>query len=170
MTPTCFPTAYVTYKLNDKNSFTVSAGRRLDRPNYQDLNPFTFFLDSLSYRQGNPYLKPQFSNNFELSHTYNGQLTTTLNYTNTTDVISQIINRKKGNSGEIIGFLTSDNIAKFYQHRHCHQRSCKICQMVEYQFLYKHLPQSLFRYLYQQRNWPSAVVVPLDLAFTSFTP
>ncbi len=108
-----FPTAFASYAFNDKNSLTLSVSRRLQRPNYQDLNPFTFFLDSLSYRQGNPYLTPQFSYNYELIHSYNGKLITTLNYSKTTDVISNIINRNRGANNEIIGFLTSDNIASF---------------------------------------------------------
>ncbi len=108
-----FPSVFVSYNANKKNIFTVSASRRLQRPNYQDLNPFTFFLDSLSYRQGNPYLSPQFSYNYELKHTYNNKLTTALNYTVTTDVISQIVKRKRGSNNELVGFLTIDNIAKF---------------------------------------------------------
>jgi outer membrane receptor protein involved in Fe transport len=105
-----FPNVYITYTINNKNSFTLSYGRRITRPNYQDLNPFTYFLDSLSYRQGNPYLLPQFSNNIELSHTFKGKIITTLNYNNTTDVISQIF---KQNSQTKIVYFTSDNVAKF---------------------------------------------------------
>jgi len=105
-----FPNVYLTYAVNDKNSITLSYGRRITRPNYQDLNPFTYFLDSLSYRQGNPYLLPQFTNNVELSHTFKGKIITTLNYNNTTDVISQIF---KQNSQTKIVYFTSDNVAKF---------------------------------------------------------
>jgi iron complex outermembrane receptor protein len=105
-----FPNVYITYTINDKNSLTLSYGRRITRPNYQDLNPFTYFLDSLSYRQGNPYLLPQFTNNIELSHTFKGKIITTLNYNNTTDVISQIF---KQNSQTKIVYFTSDNVAKF---------------------------------------------------------
>ncbi|HEY1871555.1 MAG TPA: TonB-dependent receptor, partial [Chitinophagaceae bacterium] len=50
-----FPSAFVSYTLNTKNTLTVSFSRRIKRPNYQDLNPFTYFLDSLSYQKGNPY-------------------------------------------------------------------------------------------------------------------
>jgi outer membrane receptor protein involved in Fe transport len=105
-----FPNVYITRTINDKNTLTLSYGRRITRPNYQDLNPFTYFLDSLSYRQGNPYLLPQFTNNIELSHTFKGKIITTLNYNNTTDVISQIL---KQNSQTKIIYLTSDNVAKF---------------------------------------------------------
>ena len=105
-----FPSAFISYAIDKKNSLTVSYSRRITRPNYQDLNPFTYFLDSLSYRQGNPYLLPQFTNNIELSHSYKGKLITTLNYNNTTDVISQIL---KQNTQTKIVYLTADNVAKF---------------------------------------------------------
>lgn len=105
-----FPSAFVSYAINTKNSLTVSYSRRITRPNYQDLNPFTYFLDSLSYRQGNPYLLPQFTHNIELSHSYKGKLITTLNYNNTTDVISQIF---KQNAQTKIVYFTADNVARF---------------------------------------------------------
>jgi hypothetical protein len=78
-----FPTVYFSYTADKKNQFGLSFGRRIDRPAYQDLNPFLFFLDKYTYGQGNPYLKPQYSNNIELSHIFKGILTTTLNYSTT---------------------------------------------------------------------------------------
>jgi len=105
-----FPSAFISYPIDKRNTLTVSYSRRITRPNYQDLNPFTYFLDSLSYRQGNPYLLPQFTNNIELSHSYKGKLITTLNYNNTTDVISQIF---KQNTQTKIVYFTADNVAKF---------------------------------------------------------
>jgi len=105
-----FPSAFVSYMVNSKNSITISYSRRIKRPNYQDLNPFTYFLDSLSYQQGNPYLLPQFTNSVELSHSYKGKLITTLNYSNTTNVISQIL---KPDAKTNIIYATDDNVAKF---------------------------------------------------------
>jgi hypothetical protein len=84
-----FPTLYVSYQANEKNQFSVNYGRRIDRPAYQDLNPFLFFLDQYTYQAGNPYLQPQFSHNVELSHTYAGFLSTTLNYSYTKDFFSE---------------------------------------------------------------------------------
>lgn len=75
-----FPTVYLSYAADKNNQFGLNVGRRIDRPAYQDLNPFLFFLDNYTYQSGNPYLKPQFSNNIELSHTFKGFLTTTVNY------------------------------------------------------------------------------------------
>ncbi|HEX7846826.1 MAG TPA: outer membrane beta-barrel family protein, partial [Chitinophagaceae bacterium] len=106
-----FPTAFVSYEVNKSHQFTVSFGRRITRPNYQDLNPFIFFLDSLSFRKGNPFLTPQFTYNIELSHVFKGKLITTLNYNNTNDVIAQII--KPDESDKRILFLTPENVAKF---------------------------------------------------------
>ncbi len=103
-----FPSAFISYALNKANQFTVSYSRRVNRPNYQDLNPFIYFLDSLSYRQGNPFLLPQFAHNIELSHSFKNKLITTLNYNNTTDVISQII-KPDGEKSSLI----PDNVAKF---------------------------------------------------------
>jgi iron complex outermembrane recepter protein len=84
-----FPTAYITYDLNSNNSFNLNFGRRIDRPDYGDLNPFLFFLDEYTYQAGNPYLQPQFSTNIELSHTYKNKLTTTLNYSNTQNFFAE---------------------------------------------------------------------------------
>jgi hypothetical protein len=102
-----FPTAYVNYQLNAKHTFTLTYGRRINRPNYQDLNPFVWFLDSLTYRQGNPFLLPQFSNNFEFRHAHKTGVTTVLNYTSTNDVISQVL-KQQGRTT----FLTPDNVAR----------------------------------------------------------
>ena len=90
-----FPTAYLQYKQSEKNSFVLNYGRRIRRPDYQSLNPFINFLDRYTYQQGNPNLKPQFSHNIELSHTYKNFLTTTLNYSRTTDIIQQVIEQNE---------------------------------------------------------------------------
>ena len=89
-----FPTAYLQFTADKKNTFVLNYGRRIQRPDYEDLNPFIMFLDKYTYEQGNPNLKPQFSHNIELSHTFKGFLTTTLNYTNTTDIITQVLEQE----------------------------------------------------------------------------
>lgn len=76
-----FPTSYITYKANEKNEYALNFGKRIDRPSYQDMNPFVFYVDKYTYNKGNPFLQPQIGNNFELAHTYNQFLTTTINYT-----------------------------------------------------------------------------------------
>lgn len=163
-----FPSAFVSYTVNTRNMLTVSASRRLQRPNYQDLNPFTFFLDSLSYRQGNPYLTPQFSWNYELKHTYKGKFTTTLNYSATTDVISQIIKRKKGTNNEIIGFLTIDNIAKFTNMGLAVSAPVKIARWWNVN-LFGNVYRNHYTGTYISTDNLQSRVVALDLAYTSFS-
>ena len=84
-----FPTAYLSYAMNDKNQFSINYGRRIQRPDYGDLNPFYYFLDKYTYEVGNPYLKPQFSHNIELSHVYKNMITTTLSYATISDIINE---------------------------------------------------------------------------------
>lgn len=105
-----FPTAFVSYAVNKNNQLTLSYSRRVNRPNYQDLNPFIYFLDSLTYQQGNPYLLPQFSHNVELSHSFKGKFITSINYSRTTDVISQILRQ---NTAEKTTFQTTENVSQF---------------------------------------------------------
>lgn len=84
-----FPTVFISYKASEKHQFGINAGRRIDRPAYQDLNPFLYFIDNYTYESGNPYLRPQYSWNTELSHTYAGFLTTTVNYSRTSDFMTE---------------------------------------------------------------------------------
>jgi len=65
-----FPTAFLTYVPNDSSSFALSYGRRINRPNYEQLNPFRIFVSPYLYVEGNPYLQPSFSDNVEFSYTY----------------------------------------------------------------------------------------------------
>lgn len=103
-----FPSAFISYAVSKSHQLTVSYSRRITRPNYQDLNPFIYFLDSLSYRKGNPFLLPQFTHNVELSHSFKSKLITTLNYYTTKGAISQML-KPDGN----LVYLTSENVAKF---------------------------------------------------------
>jgi outer membrane receptor protein involved in Fe transport len=95
-----FPTVYVTYEAGKNHQWGLNYGRRIDRPAYQDLNPFLFFLDKYTYQSGNPFIRPQFSDNIELSHTYKGFLTTTLNYSYTTDFQTETFEQEKLSNGE----------------------------------------------------------------------
>lgn len=107
-----FPNAGVSYNASEKNQFNFSYSRRIMRPDYDDLNPFIFFLDSLTYGQGNPYLTPQFTNNFELSHTFNRFLTTTVNYTVTNDIITQLL---KQDTEKKVTYQTQENFSTMKQ-------------------------------------------------------
>lgn len=89
-----FPTAYFQYKVNENNNFGLNYGRRIQRPNYERLNPFIRFIDRYTYSEGNPDLKPQFSHQVEVSHSYKNKLITTFNYSKTVDIIQNTIEQK----------------------------------------------------------------------------
>jgi Outer membrane protein beta-barrel family/TonB-dependent Receptor Plug Domain len=86
-----FPSAFLQYEASKKHTFGMNYSRRIDRPGYSDLNPFVFFLDNYTYNVGNPMLMPQLTNSFELSHTYLGGISTTLGYSHTDQVITQLL-------------------------------------------------------------------------------
>lgn len=108
-----FPTFYLQFQANTKNTYVLNYGKRIRRPDYQSLNPFVTFLDRYTYEQGNPNLQPQFSHNIELTHTYNNFLTTTLNYTNTTDIIQQVLEQ---NTSKNESYIKQTNIANQQQY------------------------------------------------------
>ena len=86
-----FPSVFLNYSFSDNYAMGLNMSRRLDRPSYQQLNPFKFYLDPSTYREGNPYLDPQFTWSFEWNHTILQRFTATLSYAHTTDNITQVI-------------------------------------------------------------------------------
>lgn len=85
-----FPSAAVTWNVNKKNSFNLTFSRRIDRPTYQDLNPFENKLDELTYEKGNAFLRPQYTNSVELTHTFIGMINTTVGYSHVKDYATQV--------------------------------------------------------------------------------
>lgn len=88
-----FPTLYLSYVLDSAgiHQLGFSYGRRVDRPNYQSMNPFTYPMDRFTYYAGNSFLQPTFSDNLELSYTYKNALTFTLQGGTARDVILESI-------------------------------------------------------------------------------
>ncbi len=84
-----FPSAAVTWAVDQKNTLNLTYSRRIDRPSYQDLNPFENKLDELTYEKGNAFLRPQYTNNIELTHTYKYMLNTTIGYSHVKDYATQ---------------------------------------------------------------------------------
>lgn len=115
-----FPTAYFSYNLDTAghNVMVLSYGRRVGRPNYGSLNPFTFFVDEFTYFSGNPFLKPQFTDNYKLAYSYRSLFTVALMYNYTTNVQGETIHRSgnvfistQGNIGQqkTLDFSVSSN-------------------------------------------------------------
>lgn len=103
-----FPSAGISWQINKNNSVGISYSKRIDRPNYQSLNPFEYKLDELNYQKGNSFLNPQYSHSLELSHNYMGFLNSSINYTHTDDLFAEIIFQ----ANDSAAILQTLNVAK----------------------------------------------------------
>lgn len=102
-----FPSAAITFNKNPMSQFGITYSRRIDRPNYQDLNPFEFKLNDYTFMKGNTQLRPQYTNSFGLTHTYKYKLNTQLNYSHVKDIFTQLPDTTEGSKS----FLTKKNLA-----------------------------------------------------------
>jgi ferric enterobactin receptor len=88
-----FPSVFFSQKLKNKQELQVSITRRINRPNFFQLIPFVDFTDNLNITKGNPALKPEFTQSFELSYSKtlkgNNTFLTSLYYKKTTDLITR---------------------------------------------------------------------------------
>lgn len=105
-----FPSVSVSKMFMDKHQFSLSYNRGLQRPNYQDLNPFEYFLDQFTFNRGNPLLNPQYSNTIGLNYAMGNALFVSLEYMNTTDAIIEVIEQ---DSEENKTFQTNQNLDNF---------------------------------------------------------
>jgi len=102
-----FPSAAITFNKNPMSQFGFTFSRRIDRPAYQDLNPFEFRLNDYAYMKGNTQLRPQYTNSVGFTHTYKYRLNTSLNYSHVQDIFTQLpdtTNKSKA-------FMTKKNLA-----------------------------------------------------------
>ena len=102
-----FPSGAISFNASQKHSFNLTYSRRIDRPGYQDLNPFENRLDELTYQKGNAFLKPQYTNSFELTHTFLYRFNTTIGYSRIKDFSTQIIDTTL----KTRAFITQKNLA-----------------------------------------------------------
>ncbi|MBL7772318.1 MAG: TonB-dependent receptor family protein [Chitinophagaceae bacterium] len=105
-----FPSAKLAYTISGSWSVNASYSRKISRPIYQDLDPFLWYLDSLTSIQGNPMLKPEYLNQYEFRCYYKSYLLrTSYTYANQT----QWAIGKPGNQGLNSYVYLKENI----QHR-----------------------------------------------------
>lgn len=102
-----FPSGGITYQATENNSVALLYSSRIERPSYQSLNPFEFQIDELSFMKGNPFLKPQYTTNIKLNHTYKYTLNTSLSYSYISDFFAQI----SVADGATRSFLMAQNVA-----------------------------------------------------------
>ncbi|RKR82127.1 outer membrane receptor protein involved in Fe transport [Mucilaginibacter gracilis] len=92
------PSAYLTYTPTGKHHFRLSLSRRIRRPDYSDLQPFTYVLDPLNQQTGNPGLRVQRNDQAELTYTFDDRITLVSSYNHSTDYFSTVYRQ----SGDIL--------------------------------------------------------------------
>lgn len=104
-----FPSAAVQYQLSQDQQFGVSYRRKINRFGFDVMNPFTTYVSQYSYIQGNPAIRPSFSDNIGLSHTYKNKLVTSIDYSHISDVLAPVF--KKDPGSEVV-ISTQDNLRR----------------------------------------------------------
>lgn len=102
-----FPSAAITCNRNPKDQWSLSYSRRIDRPAYQDLNPFEFKLDEYTFMKGNVNLRPQYTNSFGITRTIKFKLNMGLNYSHVKDMFTQIFDTLEKSKA----FISKKNLA-----------------------------------------------------------
>jgi len=105
-----FPSAGLTYTIDPQNVLSLNYGRRINRPDYNVLNPFKAQLNELSFSKGNPFLTPEIVNNIELGYLWQYRYNFKLAYSKTTDQITRLIG--PDDSDPRARFINWDNLAE----------------------------------------------------------
>ncbi|WP_454758721.1 TonB-dependent receptor domain-containing protein [Caulobacter segnis] len=106
-----YPTLHTGYRLNENQNFSASFSRRVQRPGAQDLHPYRVYIDPFNYRQGNPNLKPQITDSFELGWQYRKGPTTylaTAYFRDAKDGVTDVVS----NLGNGVFLTTRENLGK----------------------------------------------------------
>lgn len=93
-----FPSLFLSQKLGNKQEMQLSFSRRVNRPNFFQLIPFTDYTDKLNITKGNPNLVPEFTQSMELSYlkTFKGNNTIlgSIYYKHTTNLITRYLTKQ----------------------------------------------------------------------------
>ncbi|WP_299668493.1 TonB-dependent receptor [uncultured Polaribacter sp.] len=109
-----FPSLYFSYAKNDNNNFNFSYGKRINRPNFRNLNPFRFYINDNSYSEGNPFLQPSFADSFKISHLYKNNISSSLSLDIITNGFGVFFNTDVVNQNQIV---TQENYFEKYIYR-----------------------------------------------------
>lgn len=102
-----FPNAVLNYTLSTDHMLGLGYNRRIDRPDYQDLNPFENKLDQMTYEKGNAFLRPQYTDNVELSYVFKSMLNISMGYSYVKDYSVTVTDTINGSAT----FIQKQNIA-----------------------------------------------------------
>lgn len=102
-----FPSAAVTFNKNPMSQFGISFSSRIDRPAYQDLNPFELKINDYTFMKGNTQLRPQYTKSLGFTHTYKYKLTSQLNFSHVKDIFTLLPDTTEKSKS----FITKKNLA-----------------------------------------------------------
>jgi len=85
-----FPTVFASYKASENHQFGFAYSKRIDRPDYRQLNPAKSYSSPYTYWSGNPFLRPSILNSFQLSYTLHQNYTFAAVYTQIDDMASNV--------------------------------------------------------------------------------
>jgi outer membrane receptor protein involved in Fe transport len=86
-----FPNVSLSYDDKETHAVSLSYGRRITRPNYQDLNPFESRSSEISAWRGNPFLEPNYISNYQVSYSFKRKLVISNNYSVTNNFSANIL-------------------------------------------------------------------------------
>jgi hypothetical protein len=107
-----FPSFAIQRHIDKNNDLGITLSRRIERPTYDALNPYKFFVDPSTYKTGNPYLNPALTYSAELSHIFKQRLITTISYSVTSNVITEVL--EPSTTQDRVTIQTDANIANMY--------------------------------------------------------
>lgn len=85
-----FPSVFLQHKVTDNYNIAANYSRRINRPNYGNLNPFRAYRDPYTWTVGNPYLRPQYTSLFNLTQTFKKLYIVQLFYQYASDVMTEL--------------------------------------------------------------------------------
>ncbi|WP_270088911.1 TonB-dependent receptor domain-containing protein [Sphingobacterium sp. SYP-B4668] len=102
-----FPSTTLTYNAHENHILSVGYARRINRPNYRYLNPFNYFIDKYTAEKGNPYLNPQYADEYKLNYTFLQKYNLSIGFNDKRDAIVESM----GQSGDTT-WVIRENLGK----------------------------------------------------------
>ncbi|GAA4383673.1 outer membrane beta-barrel family protein [Hymenobacter koreensis] len=104
-----FPSASLDYTHSEKQQWNFSYQRKIDRFRFDIVNPFLTYVSPYLFYQGNPNIRPSFSHNFSVSHSYNNAVATSLTYGRHTNALAEVFRRDPATN---VVIMSEENLSR----------------------------------------------------------
>ncbi|MBL0330567.1 MAG: TonB-dependent receptor family protein [Bacteroidetes bacterium] len=109
-----FPSAYFGYDFTKDLNTSITYSSRINRPSFQDMDPFINYIDSLSSFRGNPYLLPAYTHSVEASLIYMKEASLTFSYSRTNGAMNLVVDKLNDGSDAFIATTKNLNFSETY--------------------------------------------------------